>query len=192
MDQIAELLIAEYAARGLDISPSGAAHSAEMIRLEQQPFGKVRGLVRGLKVLKGATSDAVGLIRHRVPPNPDWMQPPPHAAYRVRTSSPYVAITLHPDSGPVLTRACEQATRRMGPDVLIDVWLDTPDGHLIRAHLGVHEIGVLTEKLATRFAADMATATELFDEAVRVRATVTPSTPDRAAMVEIGTPTHAT
>lgn len=191
-EQIGELLTTEYAARGLDVAPSVIAYAAEAMELEQQPLGRLRGLVHVLRTLTTVATDGVEMVRGRTLPNPDWMQPPPRAAYVVDTTGPATAVAVDPDAEPVLARAAAEATRRLGPVVLLDVWLDADSDQHLRVHLGEHEIGSLHDGAARLFATDLRAATELFDESIRVRATLTPASSERAALLEIGRPKHAT
>jgi hypothetical protein len=120
------------------------------------------------------------------------VQPPPRAAYVVDTTSPYTAVVMNADADAVLARAAAEATRRLGPSVLLNVWLDAGSDEHVRVHLGEHEIGTLPDAAARLFATDLGAATELFDESLRVRATLTPASPGRSALLEIGTPKQAT
>lgn len=190
-EQIGDLLAAEYAARGLDIAQSTLVFGAEMIELEQRPFGKLRGFVRGLQLLRNAGSAAAASGGNHAATDPEWMRPSPRATYRVDTRRPFVAITLNPGAAGVLDRAVAEATRRVGPAVFVDVWLERAGADEdVHVYLGEHDVGALSDEATRWFALDLSAAAELFDEAVRVRAMLTPGATGRSAALEIGKPEH--
>jgi hypothetical protein len=187
------LFVSEYGSRGLEVpSPSEISVVADMLEAEGRPFGRSRQKWNALKLLRGVVGDTVGAVRHGVDPNPDWLQPPDEASYPIRAEGSCAAVILNEDALPRLARAAAEGPRRLGPHVLVDLWLSTPDGEDVEAgtvvvHLGDAAIGTLPALVAAKFAPDMAAAASL-DELVYVPGRLTSTTADMPPILEIRQP----
>ena len=150
LDQLKDIVAAEHTRRGLDIAASDIALNADMLRLEQQPFGRARTVLRGLSMLSTVGADVLRLITHAGQRRtPDELQRPARATYRVTTEpGRYIAVDLDDDAHDWLARIITDTPRRLGPYVLIDVWLTPhdPSGHSpprLVAHIGSHRVGTV-------------------------------------------------
>ena len=143
-------MAAEHTRRGLDIAPSDIALTADMLLLEQQPFGRARTVLKGLSMLSTSGVNILRLITHAGQRRtPDELQRPARATYRVATEpGRYTAVELDDDAHDWLARLTTDTPRRLGPYVLIDVWLTPhdPSGDSpprLVAHIGNHRVGTV-------------------------------------------------
>ena len=165
LDQLRELVSVEYARRNSDAAPSTVALDAEMLQLEQQSFGRARSALKAIRMLTTGGADAIRLIRNATQHDPDWLRPPDRASYPVPTSRDrYVSVELDAATRDWLARIATEAPRRVGPVVLVDVWLslDQQATQLV-AHIGDHRVGTIKTADADAFDQVMRAA-ELFDE----------------------------
>jgi hypothetical protein len=165
LDQLQELVAAEYDVRGIDIAPSSLGLTAEMLQLKQQPFGRARSALKTVKMLRSMGGDMIRLIKISSQDDPEWLQPPGRASYPMRTElGLYTPIELDAAAHDWLERVRAEAPRRIGPWVLVDVWLTRghPAGAL-PAHIGEHHAGNVPEATASKFNQVMRAAA-LFDE----------------------------
>lgn len=143
-------MAAEHTRRGLDIAPSDIALTADMLLLEQRPFGRARTVLKGLSMLSTSGVNVLRLITHAGQRRtPDELQRPARATYRVTTEpGRYIAVELDDDAHDWLARLTTDTPRRLGPYVLIDVWLTPhdPSGDSpprLVAHIGNHRVGTV-------------------------------------------------
>ena len=68
--QLRELIIAEYGARGIELAPSVVDVTAEMLQVDQQPFGRARSALTAIRMLTSGGVDAIRLLEARFRPGP--------------------------------------------------------------------------------------------------------------------------
>ena len=170
LDQLKDIVAAEHTRRGLEIAASDIALNADMLLLEQQPFGRARTVLRGFCMLTSVGADVLRLITHAGQRRtPDELQRPARATYRVTTEpGRYIAVDLDDDAQDWLARIVTDTPRRLGPYVLVDVWLTPhdPSGDSpprLVAHIGSHRVGTVPAANTNAFHHVMHAA-ELFDE----------------------------
>jgi hypothetical protein len=191
LDQLKELIAAEYTTRRIEIAPSVIDFNAEMLQTEQQPFGRARNALKALRMLKAGGGDMIRLIKNASDEDPDWLQPPDRAAYpMIADRNRYTPIKLDAEARDWLERVRTEAPRRMGPWVLVDVWLSKNEiAGLIRAHIGERLVGTITPGDADEFN-DVMRAAVLFDEDPFVRGRLTTTDMTAAVVLEIPLPQH--
>ena len=172
--QLTELIAAEYNARGIEVAPSVIDFNAEMLQTEQQPFGRAKNAIRALRMLKAGGADMIRLIKHASDDDPGWLQPPDRAAYpMIADRQRYAAVELDAAAHDWLDRVRTEAPRRMGPWILIDVWLSRSEAAgQIAAHIGERFVGTVKHGDLHEFDGVMRAAT-LFDEDPFVRGRLT-------------------
>ena len=113
--------------------------------------GTIRDLIRMFRAAGLRTGSA----------DPDWLRPPDRATYRVPTGRRHVAVRLDAAGGAWLERIRAQAARRIGPWVLVDVWLTREQAGPVVVHIGQQPIGTVDDdgRYENAFA-----AAALFDE----------------------------
>lgn len=79
LDQLKDLITAEYGARGIEIAPSEVDFNAEMLQVEQQPFGRARTALKAIRTLKYSGEGMIRLIKLDAAAH-DWLE-------RVRTEA---------------------------------------------------------------------------------------------------------
>lgn len=178
--ELVGLLTAEYAARGLDVSPIRIAKQA--MTMVQQTRGGLREGLRTFGKLRSAITQGVDLWQRHDEPDPDWLRPPANATYEVATDRQHhVTVTLDPDAGAYLARVAAEAPRRLAHTVLVDLWLSRDDGTgsggdgadngdpqpTVTVHLGERAVGTLSAWCVRQFADDFARA-DYFDELPRL------------------------
>ncbi|MGI8760244.1 MAG: hypothetical protein ACR2LF_02870 [Jatrophihabitantaceae bacterium] len=189
LDQLKQLIADEYSARGIEIAPSVVDFNAEMLQTEQQPFGRARTALKAIRMLKSSGGDMIRLIKHASDDDPEWLQPPDRAAYpMIADRNRYTPVQLDAAANDLLERVRTEGPRRMGPWVLIDVWLarEDPIGPLV-ASIGAHRVGTIPETHANEFDSAMRAAT-LFDEDPFVRGRLTAADGTGAIVLEISLP----
>lgn len=163
------MLNQEQRRRGLSVEPLQLEWQVREIEAEHEPLGRTRLIFEGLRSLVDLGSGLTKILQQdaaREPERqPDWLWPPPHAAYPVgRGSDPRVAVQLDATARDCIRRAMAQA-RRMGSSRRVDVWLqsdvaqqgDTAD---LVAHIGAQRVGVLDAETAIAYRPAMAAAAE--------------------------------
>jgi hypothetical protein len=163
LTQLQELLAAEYDRRGLQIAPSVITVNAKALELERQPFGRTRSALRALRMVKSSAVDGIRLLKHDTA-DPPWLQPPDRASYPVPTTDRFTAVDVEPAAQAWLTRVWNEAPRRLGHLVLVDVWLSRDDRNETQrelvVHIGQRRVGSIGD-----------TQTAPFDQALRAAAT---------------------
>lgn len=81
LDQLKDLITTECEARGIEIAPSVVNLHAEMLQVQQQPFGRARTALKAIRMLKSSGGNMIRLIKHASDDDPEWLQPPDRAAY---------------------------------------------------------------------------------------------------------------
>lgn len=189
LDQLKEVITAEYSARGIDIAPSVVDFNAEMLQTEQQPFGRARTALKAIRMLKSGGGDMIGLIKHISDDDPEWLQPPDQATYpMIADRNRYTPVELDAEAHDWLERVRTEAPRRIGPWVLIDVWLtrEDPAAPLI-AHIGKWRVGAVRHGDTHQFDETMR-ASAMFDEDPFVRGRLTSADGAGLAALEIPLP----
>jgi hypothetical protein len=189
LDQLKELITAEYSARGIEIAPSMVDFAAEMLQAEQQPFGRVRTALKAIRILKSAGGETIRLIKHASDGDPEWLLPPDRAAYpMIADRNRYTAVQLDAATNDLLERVRTEGPRRVGHWVLIDVWLarEVPAGPLV-ASIGAQRVGTIPESQANEFD-HVLRAASLFDEDPFVRGRLTAADGKGAIALEIPLP----
>lgn len=109
VDEIIDILAAEYAQRNLDARFTDLAVVADTMRLEQDlthtPFGRLRFTLAVLGAGKTSIGDVVRALRLTTADVPAWLQPPERAAYPLSDEGDYTVITLDPDAHSWLVHA---------------------------------------------------------------------------------------
>jgi hypothetical protein len=174
-DELRTLLHGELADREVSMWPVAFEQTIESVATAQEPFGKTRITVRGLRALWDLAHSTSPL--HRVVsdqpdegpddhPDPAWMTTPERAAYPIRVAGrERVAVQLDPAavrwldgvlsaSGPVMAR--------MRP---VEVWFaadDEPSGGLQRLslYIGSKRVGELDAEATERFRGALEAAAE--------------------------------
>jgi hypothetical protein len=189
LDQLKQMITAEYSARGIEIAPSVIDFKAEMLQTEQQPFGRARNVLRALRMLKAGGGDMIRLIKHASDEDPEWLQPPDRAAYpMIADRNRHTPIEVDAAAHDWLERVRTEAPRRMGPWVLIDVWLSQEvAASPIQTHIGERLVGTLRHSDYDKFHGVMRAAA-LFDEDPFVRGRLTSSDGEGPATLEIPLP----
>lgn len=163
------LLDREQRRRGLDVEPLWLEWQVREIEAEREPLGRARLLFDGLRSLVDLGAGLTKILQpdtEREPERqPDWLWPPPHAAYPVGSgSSPRVAVQLDAAARDCLVRVMAQAPR-VGPCRQADVWLQwgatqqSAAADLI-AHIGAERVGVLDAETTDAYRPAMAAAAE--------------------------------
>jgi hypothetical protein len=189
LDQLKQLITDEYSARGIEIAPSVVDFHAEMLQTEQQPFGRARTALKAIQMLKASGGDMIRLIKHASDDDPEWLQPPDRAAYpMIADRSRYTPVQLDAAASDLLERVRNEGPRRVGPWVLIDVWLarKDPTGPLV-ASIGDQRVGTISQTHANEFDAAMRAAM-LFDEDPFARGRLTATDGTGAVVLEIPLP----
>jgi hypothetical protein len=189
LDQLIELITAEYSARGIEIAPSMVDFYAEMLQAEQQPFGRVRTALKGIRMLKSAGGEIIRQIKHSSDGDPEWLLPPDRAAFpMIADRNRYTPVQLDAAARDLLERVRTEGPRRVGPWVLIDVWLarEVPAGALI-ASIGAQRVGTIPQSQANEFDHALRAAS-LFDEDPVVRGRLTAADGTGAIALEIPLP----
>lgn len=169
-----ELIAAEYSVRGIEIAPSVIDFNAEMLETEQQPFGRAKNGIRALRMLKAGGADLIRLIKHASDDDPEWLQPPDRAAYpMIAGRDRYATVELDTAAHDWLERVRTEAPRRIGPWILIDVWLSRSEAAgPIAAHIGERFVGTVEHGNLHEFD-DVMRAAAFFDEDPFVRGRLT-------------------
>ena len=193
LEQLKALVVTEYGARGIELPSIEAAWYAEMLQIEQRPFGRVRSALKGLRMSAAVAREGIRMIRGRVPADPDWLRPPERASYPICTGrTHFVPVELDASALSWMGRVQAHAPRRLGPWTLIDAWLtrDDPTGQLV-VHIGEQRVGTVRADDSSRFDHAM-TAAALFDEDPAVPARLTSAhSPDSTAVLELSIPRAA-
>jgi hypothetical protein len=170
--ELRDMLAAEYATRGIPISPIGVAVLAEHIAAVRRPFGRIEV---GLRMAATVTTAVVQLTqvfsRQGSMREPDWLTPPDRAAYVIEASDDQVvAVRIDDDVDEYLDRALAEG-RHVDSLGHVPVWLTTPDAldGTVRVHLGARPIGIVAATDAASFASAFRAAA-LFDEDVTTQA----------------------
>ena len=189
LDQLRKLITAEYRARGLEPAPSVVDFHAEMLQIEQQPFGRARSALTAIRLLTASGAAAIRLLKHGSDPDPEWLRPPDRAAYPlIADRDRYLAIDLDVTAHDWLERVRAGAPRRVGPWVFVDVWLTRgePVGPLV-AHIGDQRVGIVGADRTTEFD-PVLRAAALFDEDLIVTGRLNSADGTRPAILEIPFP----
>jgi hypothetical protein len=194
LTQLQELLAAEYARRGLQIAPSVIAGNAEMLELERQPFGRIRSVLRALRMVKSSAVDGIRLLKPNTV-DPPWLQPPDRASYPVPTTDRLTAVDLEPAAQDWLTRVWNEAPRRLGRLVFVDVWLSRDHRKEAQAQLEVHigqrRVGTIRDTQTAPF--DQALrAAAIFDEDPYIQGRLSRSDEQTTTILEIAQPNQLT
>lgn len=108
--ELVALLTAEYARRGLDVSPAATVMQAGMLELEQRPFGKVRAGLAAFKTMATVTRDAVSGLRHAFHERPSWLEPVENALFEVPSSGrSWIPVGIAPEAAEWLARVAVDA-----------------------------------------------------------------------------------
>lgn len=155
VEQVAELITAEYTQRGLDSSPPSVTVAAERIHTRLQPFGRLRWTVKGIRAATSAVQDLRESFRHLDGQDPPWMRAPDRASYPAADASARRAgVVLDDTAGDWLTAVSQAAIQRIGDMAAVEVWLTAqPDAGSVPAviaHIGDHRVGVLDPVDAAR------------------------------------------
>lgn len=163
-EQIKVLLAAEFRARGFEPDTSEVVLRTSMIELRRRPFGSARAVVAGSALAVGSIRDMVRMFRATArgdDTEPEWLRLPDRAGHRPRTGTRYVPVRLDAAGQDRLEQVRAQATRRIGPWVLVDAWLTRDPAGPVVVHIGQQPVGTVDDDDAydTAFA-----AAALFDE----------------------------
>lgn len=189
LDQLRELITAEYRARRIDLAPSVIDFNAEMLQVQQQPFGRARSTLKAIRMLTAGGADAIRLLKDESDHDPQWLRPPDRAAYPlIADRNRHLSVDLDATAHDWLERVRTGAPRRVGPWVLIDVWLtrDDPVGPLV-AHIGDQRVGIVGPETTTEFD-HVLRAAALFDEDPIVKGRLTSADGTGPAVLEIPFP----
>jgi hypothetical protein len=191
-DERREMLVAELAQRGLDVSPLAVETMLDRIDISGTTFGRIRQTGRGLKMLAGAGSGIGKLLRHGPVAPPAWLQPPPRACYPARTGHrSWTAVELDKDAGAWLDRVFTASPNQLNSTVNVDAWVVwDPEPRIPRSrlavHLGTERVGVLDPVTSERFEPVMKAAAAR-QELPCLRARLT-SLGDRSYLLEVPAP----
>jgi hypothetical protein len=174
LDELRGLITAEYGARGIDVAESFVDVTAEILQTEQQPFGRARGTLKVIQLLKANGADVVRLFKHRSEDDPEWLQPPDRAAYpMVADRKRDTSVDLDEAARDWLERVRTEAPRRMGLSVLINVWLTREHATApVVAHIGGQRVGTVRQRDTKEFD-PVFRAAAIFDEDPFVRGRLT-------------------
>lgn len=181
--------------RGVEIAPSTVALHAEMLRVEQRPFGRSRSALRAIRMLKSGGGDVITLIKNSSDDDPRWLRPPERAGYPVHTTTDrYAAIELDRGAHDWLARVWSEAPRRLGHLVLVDVWLgrdeeagETPSD--LVANIGEHRVGAVPAPATASFEQVMHAAA-MFDEDPVLTGRLSRPEGQTSQLLEIPAPHH--
>lgn len=188
-DQLRELIIAEYGARSIEIAPSAVDFNAEMLQVEQQPFGRARSALKAIRRLTSGGADAIRLLKDASDHDPEWLRPPDRAAYpMIADRNRYLSVQPDAAAHDWLERVRTGAPRRIGCWVFIDVWLtrDDPAEPFI-AHIGGQRVGIVDPDGTTEFD-HVLRAAALFDEDPIVQGRLSSADETGPAVLEIPLP----
>jgi len=186
--EVAEMLTAELAARGVDVQPSTVAWQADMLVRDVEPFGRLVTVARGLGMLGSMVRGAVNGLRHVLEPGPAWLRPPDRAAFRVAYHPDRViAVTPDDDASAAVIARAHAASRRVGLHTCVAAWF-TADGDAVAVHIGDMRVGTLHGADAALYAEAIRTAAAAFDEAPFVDATISDMPGGRPPLLEVPRP----
>lgn len=190
LDQLKELVAAEYSARGIDIAPSVVAFNAEMLQVEQQPFGRARSALKAIRMVKSGGADMIRLIKNASQGDAIWLQPPSRASYPVHGGHRYVVVELEASAHDWLARVWAEAPRRMGLWVLVDVWLTRESfASQLIAHIGEQRVGTIRQADVSAFDQIMSAAA-LFDEDPFLRGRLLGAQGSNSVVLEVPLPAY--
>jgi hypothetical protein len=194
LTQLQELLAAEYDRRGLQIAPSVITVNAKALELERQPFGRTRSALRALRMVKSSAVDGIRLLKHDTA-DPPWLQPPDRASYPVATTDRFTAVDVEPAAQAWLTRVWNEAPRRLGHLVLVDVWLSRDDRNETQrelvVHIGQRRVGTIGDTQAAPFEQALRAAA-IFDEDPYIQGRLSRSDDQASTTLEIAQPNELT
>jgi hypothetical protein len=161
-DELRTLLQAELAKRKLSETPVWIEQTLDTLSLSRTEQWQRTGELLG-RIGAGLAQ----AIRERSLPDlsvPDWLAPPPRAAYAVprNRDRPRTAVLLDPDARDWLEDLHDALPKLLDNPVEFDAWLDpdTPDGDGLAVHVGQRRVGTLDEHATAAFAAVMRAAAE--------------------------------
>lgn len=192
IDEITDILSAEYARRDIDFSPVEVGITAQALHLQQQPFGRTRSTLKGLRLLKASVTDIVRTAKNPTTEEPpQWLQPPDRATYPMpHGRNSYIAVTADPDGHRWIARAWADTHDRVGPFGLVDVWLTTDSETAdIIAHIGGQRVGVIPASHADVYRQTLRAAA-VFDEDPVTRGRLSQLQPPRPVLLEIRAPSQ--
>jgi hypothetical protein len=162
-DELRSLLRSELGSREVGMPPVTFEQTIESLAAEQEPFGKARLAVRGLRALwdMGHTgSPQILSVFSDQPsepedePDPSWMNTPERAAYPIRLSGhDRVAVTLDPAAAALLDGVMPKG---MVQNRNIEVWFISPSeprgsASRVSVHIGSKRIGELDAETTERY-----------------------------------------
>jgi hypothetical protein len=170
VDELTTLLATAYAQRDIDVSTTNLASMAAAIELQQQPFGKARSALRGLKMLASVGADVVDRVRTGSVEDPPWLRAPERASFPLeRGSGRKTTVTLDPAATDFVARVLAEAPTRYGFIVHVDVWFEADTDAGLAVHIGDQRVGTVPPADVTAFGPTLHAAA-IFDEAPFVRA----------------------
>ena len=184
LTELKDLLATEYSTRGIDVAPSTVDFNAQMLEIEQLPFGRARSALKAIRMLAAGGRDAVHLLKQTSADDPEWLQPPRRAAYPVRADrNRYASIELDPAAGDWLERVRTEAPRRIGSWAFVQVWLtqEVTSDSLV-AHVADRRVGTVDPSTRAEFEKVMRAAA-VFDEDPVVRGRISaPSSVEKPSL----------
>jgi hypothetical protein len=175
--QLRAQLEAELTRRGLDRDAIRIELQIDEIEHPPTPLDRARGALRGVESLIafGRSIKDIFDDSFEPPPQPDWLEPPEHAAYDLQTTGEETTtVDLDDNVEAWLDRALHASRFRFGDFAGLEVWLawdstpPQPDSHLV-VHIGERRVGTLDRDATERLRPVMTTAATL-DELPRTRA----------------------
>lgn len=176
-------------ARHRDVAPSVLAIQTDMLLSQQRRFGRMRSAVKGSRMLASAGKDTIELVRHSNESSAAWLQPPERASYPMLADPQRrTAVELEPSATQWIERILAEARWRVGPCVLIRIWLasDERTGALA-VFIGDRRVGHLRPEVASEFEQVMHDAAA-FDEDPFVATTLTELSGITPALLELPLP----
>jgi hypothetical protein len=198
-DEIKAVLQRELDKRDLTMEPLEIETQLDLITTLQEPFGRGRLALRGLKALKELGTGRIELTKvvrgeWEPPPQPDWIKPPERASYPVGPASAprWAAVELDPGAQPLLGRTAELGRGRLGVGPRLEVWLAwdrpvSPTDPRLAAHIGSERVGVLSSDAATQFRFVTEAAAER-DEDPRIEGRLTALSGEVPYLLEVALP----
>lgn len=161
-EELRTLLRSELSSREVSMPPVTFEQTIESLATQQEPFGKTRLAVRGLRALwdlghSPSVTRAMVSDQPSDPPNPAWMRTPERAAYPIRLSGrDRAAVELDPAAATVLESVMSATGAGMVQTRNVEVWFGSDDEpsqgvSRVSVHLGSKRIGDLDAQASERY-----------------------------------------
>jgi hypothetical protein len=186
-DELRVLLKQELDKRAVSMEPVGFAQQVDSIATENEPLGKARIALRGIRALRdlgqsgrphvsetpaGETPAEEPTEQSDDQPEPAWLMTPERAAYPIwPASTDRVAVELDPTAEPWLKEAMRTTGRGAVQSCNIEVWLAPDDGEppsrtsRLGVHIGFRRVGHLDAETTDVFRPAIEAAAERDEDA---------------------------